>query len=768
MRLAILLLLFFVSGVCGLVYQVLWLRLLALVFGVTVYAASTVLAAFMAGLAGGSALAGRIVHRVQRPLLVFGAAEILIGVSALGTPIALDLATALYSNLYPLSNGSLPVLTVARLVTGFVVLLIPTILMGMTLPVLSSSALVRGSSFGTRVSALYAINTAGAVCGAVLTGYYLIGAIGIQRSFLLAASLNVAVGVVALLLSRRVELPRALVPVPAREAVTRPDEGTPTAGAASVPHVANIPVRQRTIGVVVAISGFVALALEIVWFRTLVQYLAATTYAFTTMLATVLAGIALGGAIAAPLLRRQGDWIARLAVIQLVAALTVLVSAIFLGWSYGAGWRTGGDWQASAAAILPVAVLMGLAFPIAIHVAASPLTTDSPARVAQRVGRLYSLNVVGAIAGALIGGFVLLPLLGSRRALVVMAALYGASALLLIWPHPQRSRLLAATGVAAIAFTYLAMQVPDPFAAAYERRHGQDMREFWREEGVQTAVSVHASQFRRSLYLDGLHQANDTPDMVKLHRIIGHLPMVLHPAPAEALVIGLGGGATPGAVSQHAGTAVQIVELSDSVRKAAGFFSHVNYDILNQPRVRLRVDDGRNFLTLSGERFDVITADIIQPVHAGAGNLYSREYFSLVRDALKEGGLALQWIGHREPTQYALIMRTFLEVFPHATLWYDGNLMVGSLAPLRIEPEAFAAKRRSSTTAAALDEVGLGTFDDLVSWYTAGPEAMRRFVGPGPVLTDDQPLVEYHRSLPRDAHPLNLTSLRSDVREILQ
>jgi spermidine synthase len=193
-RLAVLLLLFFCSGACGLMYQVLWLRLLALVFGVTLYAASTVLAAFMAGLAAGSALAGRTLSRVREPLVVFGVAEILIGLSALLTPIALDAASAVYGRLYPLTSGSLPILAVARFFTGFVVLLVPTVLMGMTLPVLSASALVRGSSFGSRVSALYAINTAGAVCGAVLTGYYLIGTLGIQRSFLLAAAIKYRCG----------------------------------------------------------------------------------------------------------------------------------------------------------------------------------------------------------------------------------------------------------------------------------------------------------------------------------------------------------------------------------------------------------------------------------------------------------------------------------------------------------------------------------------------------------------------------------------------
>jgi spermidine synthase len=256
--------------------------------------------------------------------------------------------------------------------------------------------------------------------------------------------------------------------------------------------------------------------------------------------------------------------------------------------------------------------------------------------------------------------------------------------------------------------------------------------------------------------------------MARNHRTIGHLPMVLHPAPKNALVIGLGGGATAGAVSQHTDARVQIVELSDSVRKAASFFAHINYDVLNRPNVRIRVDDGRNFLLLSHETFDVITADIIQPEHAGAGNLYSREYFTLVRNALADDGIALQWIGRRPLTQYSLIMRTFLDVFPHATLWLDGNLMVGSKRPLQISAAAFAARRARPETASALDEIGLTSFKVLTSWYTAGPDAMRRFVGTGPLLTDDRPLVEYHRSLPPDGGVLDTSALHGDVREIVR
>ncbi|MGQ0734859.1 MAG: fused MFS/spermidine synthase [Acidobacteriota bacterium] len=755
MPLGLLLVLFFCSGACGLIYQVLWLRLLALIFGVTVYAASTVLAAFMAGLALGSAVAGRVLSRAQRPLQAFGLAEVGIGLSALATPVALDAAAALYQRLHQVSPDSFALLTAARLVTGFVVLLVPTMLMGVTLPVLSASRLVGRSHFGSRVSALYAVNTAGAVTGAAVAGFYLIGAIGMSRSFLIAASMNIAVGLVAVWLDRRED---ALAGQPAA-----PEPSAPEASAVVHPAPA-----LRAVAAVVLISGLVALALEVLWFRMLVQYLAATTYAFTTMLATVLAGIAIGGALGARLLRTSRDWLAWLAVTQLGTAIAVLGSAIFLGWSYAAGWRTGSDLQASAAAILPVTILMGLSFPMALRLAAAPGPTDTPSRIARRVGRLYSLNVLGAIAGALMGGFLVLPLLGTRRALVVMAAAYGASGLLLVWHHRRRQLLFGLAAVTAVVFGFMAVRVPDPFQAAYTRRYGQDMREFWRDEGVQTAVSVHASLFRRSLYLDGLHQANDTPEMVQLHRTIGQLPMVLHPSPATALVIGLGGGATSGAVSQNPDTSVQIVELSDGVRRAAAFFAHVNYDVLNQPNVRLRVDDGRNFLLLSGETFDVITADIIQPVHAGAGNLYSREYFTLVRNALNPNGLVLQWIGHRPPTQYRLIMRTFLDVFPHATLWLDGNLMVGSLTPLRLDEAAFERKRRNPRTEAAMDDIGLHSFDILRSWYTAGPDDMRRFVGPGLLLTDDRPLLEYHRSLPVDEATLDLSPLRGSVADILQ
>ncbi len=753
-RLATLILLFFCSGACGLIYQVLWLRHLSIVLGVTVYAASTVLAAFMSGLALGSVLASRVLAWVRRPLAAFGLAEILIGLAALATPAALSGAVAVYEAAYRAAGDNPGWLTVGRIAAAFVVLLAPTMLMGLTLPLLSASTLVRGPRSGSRIGLLYAANTAGAVTGATLAGFYLIGGVGMRRAFLLAAGLNATVGLAALWLSRGVDDSVVAESAPVPEARDR------TADSARL---------GPAVRLVVAVSGAASLALEIVWFRILLQFLPATTYAFTTMLATVLAGIAAGGAVGARILARQRDWHWILVRVLFATAIAVVGSVIVLAWSYAAGWRTSGVIQASVVAIFPAALLMGIAFPIALHLGrlAASREADGGASAARDVGRLYALNVAGAIAGALAGGFLLLPRLGARGSLLALAACYVVSGAALLGVHPGRGRFAWKIAIRTALFAVLAWAVPDPFVAAVERRHGDESREIWRDEGVQTAVSVHDRAGQRTLFLDGLHQANDSEGMIYMHRMIGHLPMVLHPSPADVLVVGLGGGVTAGAVSQHAGAHVLVVELSDSVRRAAPLFAHVNYDVLNRPNVRIRVDDGRNFLRLTTQRFDVITADIIQPNHAGAGLLYSEEYFSLMRHALRPGGLVLQWIGNRPEVHYKALMRTFLRVFPDATLWLQGQLLVGSLEPLRVNTASIEQRLTSETTRQALETVGFQGISTLRAWYTAGPEAMRRFVGDGPLLTDDRPLLEYHRSLPGGAPMADLTPLTGKSEEVL-
>jgi spermidine synthase len=744
------------SGAAGLTYQVLWFRLLSLSFGVTAYAASTVLAGFMAGLAVGSILAGRVAGRVRRPLRLFAMAEVAIAVTALGTLAALTYLPIVSAATHRVTGDSFGLLTLVRFLTAFLVLVVPTTFMGATLPLVAASRLVHEGATAARVSAAYASNTAGAIAGVLLTGYVLVGTIGIRASFFVAAAFNVAAALLAWVVSRKTEQEPAVRPTGDHEARQKP-------------RLANSrrPGVRAAVLVVLAVSGLASLALEVVWFRILVQFITATTYAFTTMLASVLGGIAAGGWIAARMLRTERDWLRTFLHLQAATAIAIVASLVALSWTYAAGWRTSGLTQACALTILPAALLMGMSFPIGLRLWSLGAREGGPDNLAHDVGVAYAANVCGAIAGAILGGFVLLPLLGSRASLVSCAAIYLVCAAVLAWVSLDRGSALRRTAILAVGFSAIALLVPDPFLTTLERRHGQDEQILWRDEGIQTTVSVHTTaEGGHVLYLDGLHQASETPEILALHRQIGHLPMMLHGNARKALVIGLGGGATAGAVSQHPSAAVDVVELSDSVRNGAVFFADVSYDVLRQPNVRLRVDDGRNFLLTTDQKYDVITADIIQPIHAGAGLLYSREYFALAERALADGGLMLQWIGHRPETQYKLIARSFLDVFPHATAWLGGTMLIGSTRPLAISRAAFDRERTNETTRRALDAIGLHSFETLLSWYAAGPEALRALVGEGEVLSDDRPRIEYHRSLPPESGTFALSGLLRDVGEI--
>jgi spermidine synthase len=739
--------LFFLSGTAALTYQVLWLRLLSIVFGVTVYAASTVLASFMAGLALGSYVGGRVGDRVRHPLAVFAAVEIAIGALALAMPAAFDAAR----DIYVWESGWLPDSSLARLaarfLSSFLLLLVPSMLMGSTLPLIVRSSLTRLDAIGSRIGFLYGANTAGAITGCLVTGFYLIGALGIRRSLEAGALVNVAVGLTALVLSARAQHdidPTAALSADRSSAAVAPPSRDTT----------------RAILVVAALSGFASLALEIIWFRVLVLFLPATTYAYTTMLAAVLGGIALGSLLVAPMLRRPRDWIGPLAILQSLTAVAILASLglLFLIYDRSPIGETAG--VVSAITILPATLLMGVSFPIIVHlwIGTGP---ERHRRTAQELGILYAANVCASVIGSIAAGFWLLPWFGSRTSLVGLAALYLVASAILLRSGGRlpRSVYMKASAV-LVAFIGLALSLPDPGRMAAGRRNPPGERMFWREEGVQTTASVHVRPMGgRILYLNGLHQANDTAAMVRTHREIGFLPMLVHPDPREALVVGLGGGATAGIMSQHAGTRVDIVELSESVVNSASWFSRVNYDLLRRPNVRVRVDDGRDYLMLTSSRYDVVTADLIQPGHAGAGQVYSREYFQQVAGALKPGGLVLQWVGHRPSSQYKLIARTFLSVFPETTLWVNGTLLLGSREPLTIDRAAFDRKLRDPQTAAAMQEIGVSGFDDLLAMFTADASALRKFVGLGQTLTDDRPMLEYFLSLPAGDSMIDFTEL---------
>jgi spermidine synthase len=766
--------LFFLSGASGLIYQVLWLRLLSLVFGITVYAASTVLASFMTGLALGSFLAGKFVDRIRHPLLWYGVAEVLVGLSALMTPAALDVVEHLYISLQPRIPDAFPLVTALRFVLSFAVLLVPTALMGATLPIIIKSSLIRSERLGERVGLLYATNTGGAILGTLLAGFYLIPTIGMSASFKLAAAINGLVGIAAVaassVLSRRQR---------GSSASLTESEATSAEGATSEDP---LPDRIRKLVLIVfALSGFASLAVEIVWFRLLALFLEVSTYAFTIMLATFLLGITAGSYLITPLMKRRADWLRALALIEMAIGIITLVSFIVLKHVYG--WFLGSDAQSpipfiasiegmiaiALIVVFPATLLMGVAFPIGLRLWAAG-GDGGAARIGERIGIFYSLNVLGAIAGSIVAGFLLLPWLGGRVSLIVLSVVSLLSGLLLLkaaegWKDRSFVRV---GGIGVIVFAVVAVLMPNPFAIV-QMQHKAGEQLLWREEDVQKTVSV----FREptgtlAMYLDSVPQTSDKPVGVRIHQRIGNLGLALHPNPKEILVIGLGGGATPGAIGVHDGVQVDVVELSEAVAHGAEWFRHVNYDVLNQPNTNLRIDDGRNHLLLTKKRYDIITADVIFPFHAGSSNLNSVEYFKLAYKALKDDGVMVQYVYRRNESQYKLIARTFQSVFPHVSVWAKGGLLVGTKQPLLVDRAVFDQKLENPVTKRVFKSTSLGSFEDLLRLYQTDGETLGRFVGAGPLITDDWPFVEFFLSFGRDDRKVKVRKLRGDPMQIVK
>jgi spermidine synthase len=706
----------------------------------------------MAGLAIGSLVAGRVGDRVKRPLMWFGFCEVLIGVTAVATPAALAWLQRAYVDLHPSLPGSLAIVTLVRFAIAFTMLIVPTALMGATLPLVVKSSAFRASRVSERMALLYGVNTFGAIVGALVAGLWLIPGQGLQRTFLIAGAINLLVGTIAVVAGMRV--------MADDRADERPSD-TPVAS----PHSELDSGRLRLVLLVFAVSGFTSLALEVVWFRVLTLFLRPTVYGYAFMLATILAGIALGSWLITPFLDRRTRWLGPLAVIELAIGATALLS--FEGLPYMTSLeQTVRPWLSyvmnewlvyqtvgSVLAIFPTALLMGIAFPIGLRLWTQGGGSASDRHLAERIGVFYSLNVTGSILGSIAAGFFMLPLLGSRASLVALASLSFATGLVLLaaseWARWSRATVAVAfTAVFAVALA----GSTDPFEQFLEQRY-RGHKLLWREEGVEATAAVHeANNGEISLSVNGNHQASTGRGMVRTHRNIGHLPMMLHPDPRAALVIGLGGGATAGAVGIHEGVDVDVVELAGAVARGAQYLDSVNYGVLTRPNVHLQIDDGRNHLLVTKRRYDIVTADVILPIYAGSGNLYSAEYFQLIRNVLKPGGLVLQWVAGTD-AEYKTIVRTFLSVFPEATAWMDGTLLVGSVDRFQLRRQDFERKLQFPGASQGARDLGAETFEQLLKMYRAGPNQLRAFVGPGPILTDNQPIVEYFLSLPRDRDP---------------
>jgi spermidine synthase len=743
--LGLLLAIFLFSGVSGLIYQVLWQRMLALVFGVSAYATATVLAAFMAGLAICGYLAGRVADRIAAPLVVYGVVEVLVGLAGLLTPLAFGALPDLFAEFHRVAGGS-SIAPVAQFAIAFAVLLVPTGLMGATFPLIVKAALGSRDDGGRSIGLLYAVNTLGAVMGTLVAGFILIELVGVSGSIGVAAGLNVAAGLAAIILGQR---------------LFSSEQSLGPASETQAPPVA-CPVALLTIlPVLLAVSGFCSLAYEIVWTRLLVLFLETTTYAFTVMLAAFLLGITIGSALVSPFLRRARSGPMALATLEALVAISSLVALqaiarmepllVWLGFATDEGPTIAAMAILAFTAMFPPALFLGMSFPLAVT-----LFTVGNQGVGARLGSLYAANVCGAIFGALAAGFLLVPVLGTERTLLLLAGLNASAALATLaadTSSPVRQRLaIAACSILVVGL--LGALVPRAYADLLRARFpGQQI--LWSEEGIETTVTVTRDpDGHLAMYLNHHHQANDADWMVFFHRMLGHLPMLVHPDPRQVLVVGLGGGATAGATTRYERANITVVELARSVVHGAERFRDVNYAVLERPNAQMVIDDGRNFLLVGTQRYDVITADAIWPTHAGSTNLYSVEYYQLARRTLNDGGLMLQWVDRDLPEeQHKLMMRTFMRVFPQVSLWFDGSLLIGSERPIDASLPWVDQVFQQPIARASLSQVNIRSGDDVRRLYRADRAALEAYVGDGPIITDDRPRLEYFLGLSSNSGP---------------
>ncbi len=803
---AAVLLCFYFSGATGLIYEVLWTRLLGLVFGHTVFAITTVLAAFMAGLGLGSYLFGKIADRHLHPLRLYGLLEIGIGIYALLTPLLLSKAEAVYIPLYRSLELSSFVFSLAQFLLSFLILLVPTTLMGATLPVLSRFFVREISALGGQVGRLYAFNTFGAVLGTYLAGFYLLPNLGIQISLLLAAIANIGIGALIIVFDRHLSRlgVQPFVPSPADGRGTQRVPGVQGSADGKetppLPLGSSAPQQKLLLGTWLAVaglgvSGAASMMYEVAWTRGLALIIGSSTYAFSTMLVTFLAGLALGSYLFSRVAGRVRITPFLFGLLQLGIGLSALAVTPFFDrlpevflWvfqiSQSPGFMNTLRFAISALAMFLPTLFMGATFPCVAQIASREIH-----RVGRDVGRIYFVNTGGAIAGTVLAGFLLIPTWGLETTLKLAVSLNLCLALALFIASTQVIRWRrGAAALAPVLALVVLFASPSWDAGAitsgvhiYGRRYfgvlgKADFRQtvaagdrlLFYKDGISATVSVHGQGGVLYLRVNGKTDASNANDM-HTQVMSGHLPLFYRPEAKRALVIGMGSGVTAGAVALHPLERIDLIEIEPAVVEAGVFFAKENREVLKNPRVRLTVADARNFLLASEGQYDVIISEPSNPWMRGIGNLFSQEFYELVSRRLAPRGIVCQWIHIYGlfPEDLKMVIKTFRSVFPQTVIWNTVRgdlLLIGGKEPLALDYAALQSKYDSIPELREdMGRLGLHSALAVLADFSLNEEETAQFSQHALLNTDDLPLLEFSapNSLFLDTVDLNRRMLKA-------
>jgi spermidine synthase len=774
---------FILSGATGLIYEVLWARMLGLVFGATTLAVSTVLAAFMGGLALGSALAGKFAPRIKRPFYAYGLLEIGIAIYAMLVPWLFSLVDNIYALIWQQFHPGFFAFSVWRFVLSSAMLLVPTTMMGATLPVLSA-ALMRTRTFkSTSVTSLYTCNLLGAIFGTLAAGFFLLPNLGVRATIFTAAFINTLIGLVAIFADRKDQSVEGTTNAEGVEGKSNTTEAA----------VSTTGIEDWKFWLFCAfVSGFVTISTQVAWTRLLAMIIGSSTYAFSIVVALFLIGLSLGAYVVG-----RGDYSTKLRrticnveiatgiglfmslfILNLIPAILVNLGLKFQLASWG-GLLILQIFCAALLILMP-AFLMGMVMPLVLVWASKGHSTFS----VRLVGRSYAINTIGAIAGAFCAGFLLIPRTTTRFTILFAAALCLLTGGLAFQSTSQKGdrdlRRAFALGFSALLiigiFTFPPqMNVADLSIGVYDSlvRELSKTRQVVTDqdainegkvpvhqtlmfvEGTTSTVSVRRDWDITSMAINGRTNASDKEDM-PTQVMLAQLPVLLSPKIDNALIVGFASGVSVGSILQSPIQAVDCVELEPATIKGSKFFEHVNNQPLNDGRVKLIIDDARTYLRVTPTRYDIIVSEPSHPWVPGVANLFTEEFFQLGRGRLTDTGVFAQWLQIYQMSTNSLrsILATYQKVFPHVAVFRVGGaargkdlILLGSMKPINLE--LIKERLQDAKISTELARVNMATEEEVRAWYVCDETKLGPAVAGAVINTDDNMHIE--TTVPREA-----------------
>lgn len=788
---------FFLSGFAALIYEIIWARMLTVAFGSTVEAVSAVVTAFMAGLAMGSYFMGKWSDRRDSTLFIYSLTELGIGIISFFLYfliISLPDIQYVFHELVIINTDAI-LFHGGTYILEFILIFVPATLMGATFPLMVKSYVTSRNHVGEGMSMIYAVNTLGGVLGAFLTGFFLIPMFGTRLTVFIAVSTNILLALTAYLIKRfQPYLSSVSTPIYFAPSHSDKPKGPPLP-------VSPSPVVAFSVLSVLCISGFASLAYQVAWTRVLTMVIGNSVYAFTTILTTFLTGIAIGSFAFIRRIEMVKDKVMLLGILQLLLCFSVIgmlpmmdsLPVLFLELFRNLPTNFTGtiiiEFVVTFTVMLVPTILMGASFPVAARIYVNMVDN-----IGEGLGRLYSANTVGAIFGSFLTGFVFIPTMGVQKTILFISALNLFSSVILIRlvEGLQRIWRVSIPVISVSLFFYYSTTIHTwnknilnrgvylyaewlkqlPETGLSLTRFSDEFKLLFYEEGRGGTVAITETEDTLALQINGKTDAGTNSEDMVTQTMLAALPLLVHRAPEEIAIIGLGSGVSLGAAERFPVKRIDCIEILPEVVKANRYFSNFNHNALRDNRTNMIIADGRQHLSANRNSYDVIISEPSNPWISGVSNLFTLEFFKISKDSLKEDGIMCQWIHlySIDTAEVKVLLNTFRSVFPHVSVWAfspSDLIILGSRNPIRLGQDRLYAAFSTPGIRDELLRAGIKGEKEVESAQLMGSLELEKFCRGAGLNTDDRPIIEFEapKALYRPTLEKNISAIRSSAKK---